>query len=66
MAGQRGCDGDVQCSRFAPVPSSNKDVSRSGMGKLSSEAMAFLLPNTQVGTMIEVKGLPTSDYGVRR
>ena len=52
MAGQRG---DVQCNRFASVPSSNKNVSWSGMIKVSSEAMASLYTNAQGGTTTEVK-----------
>ncbi|KAL5484473.1 hypothetical protein EMCRGX_G020983 [Ephydatia muelleri] len=45
--GQAG-DGDIQCCRFPCVPSSNEDVSRSGVVKVSSEAMAFLHTNAQV------------------
>ena len=41
-------DGDIQCCRFPCVPSSNEDVSRSGVVKVSSEAMAFLHTNAQV------------------
>ena len=51
MAGQRG---DVM---VMSVPSGNKNVSWSGVIKISSEVMASLYTNAQVGTMTEVKDL---------
>ena len=53
----RCCDGDVQCSRFASDPSGDENVSRSGVIKVSSEAIAFLQSNTYVGMTAEVKDL---------
>ena len=55
--GRGWCDGDVQCSRFASVPSGNKNVCWSGVIKVSSEAMASLYTNVQVGTTTEVDDL---------
>ena len=58
MAGQRG---DVMVmSSAAGLPMShacNKNVSWSGVIKVSSEAMASLYTNAQVGMTTEVKGL---------
>ena len=50
-------DGQIKRRRFAYVPASNKDVSRSGVGKVSGETMTSLHTHTQVGTMTDVEYL---------
>ena len=55
MAEQSGeVMGQVKRHRFASVPASNKDVSRSGVGKVSGETMTSLQTHTQMGTMTDV------------
>ena len=49
MGGQRGD------RRFVSFPSSNEDVSKSDVVKVSGEAMAFLQINAHVGMTTEVK-----------